>query len=1079
MAFTASDLYLASGTATLYNSWTPTVTKFDSSSFYNWEQDNEPLYDLDERTHYLWEKLGYPIANGFSGIPGMMLAVSADAPFAGESSGLIYKSVSAAINALPEVIAHPVIIEVASFGELGTLNLNGLKFKDNGGLEIVNRNFTKVYGKSPDGNKTTLSGINPSSIDSFNTLRDTSCLALSARVCSSTNVSGEVRWSRQNHIMYYNRAHNYTDINLTTGPASSILSVHTNSTTSIFDSTTNVFSPVVYDSTKDLTISSADFLSYNELAGSYMTGTTTNAETNGRVNINVGTVSSYPITGYFYGNWFTEVKIENCAGPIYIRNFAVDGASGEATTLSHNTVNGYYINNSKLVLENSLAIRCKEAGFKFVDSDVIINRGIVAMRNYTLNSYNSRSSFKSAGIRCVNSNVTLSTSPYVSGVEEIVDSTKNYYGIDLINSNWIGGKGRATVSTSGVNFLHTFHNNVGLRAENSYLEIPGRLDTHTNDVGAWLCNSKMDINEGTFDYNQSYGLKCENSIVNYNPDLTKFTKTYDLEGLGHFSFNRNGVNLHLDNSKLLYTDAVSIPSKYGAFYVKYSTGVNNQNGTSISLPAIELINGSIAKFVNPYITNYQTGLAASLPVYGTLVSVKDNSKAVFAGSKDAINFLQGPPNYNQQLYLTNVYAKNHSTVEFQGPTIIFNAGVDVLAEDNSVINFAPHRDDYGNILATAFDLSARQNHTLVELHSTRACLVANKNSVINMENLGDFNAFWPASQTSSVDYNQSNGFYLQAYTSGGYMQFYPNGQESTTLALSAGRIDVTAEYTGLTNTITNPYILVDWSNATSNQNILKYSTGGMCVRAIDNSIVNVKNVHFPCGWENTSSVLYDSTGGNCDLLRIWNIGPGSHLNANFCTVSGVYPSLAGYTGPSAVYLSGSVPASAAPSTTPDTGVLSVLDFYGASGAQAAANYGPFRIMVSVDGAAKFLSYYNSSAIIYNAAYQTWAQGYNPSGSVSAAPEASSVYKTIGSASAFLTTSAMIDSSYRNRIRLDESAANIFANAKNGSIARSGRVPFCTIYRSRTTEGSEGYDTSAAGYGLGLLSVNIFDLSRIN
>jgi hypothetical protein len=67
MAFTASDIYLTSGLASLTNSWTENVTKFNTSSMYNWEQDNLPLYDLDERTNYLWEKLGYPIQNGSSG----------------------------------------------------------------------------------------------------------------------------------------------------------------------------------------------------------------------------------------------------------------------------------------------------------------------------------------------------------------------------------------------------------------------------------------------------------------------------------------------------------------------------------------------------------------------------------------------------------------------------------------------------------------------------------------------------------------------------------------------------------------------------------------------------------------------------------------------------------------------------------------------------------------------------------------------------------------------------------------------------------------------------------------------------
>jgi len=60
MAFQPTDLYLPSGTGTLINNWVDPVYKFDSSSFYNWEQDNLPIYDLEDRDDYLYEMAGYP-----------------------------------------------------------------------------------------------------------------------------------------------------------------------------------------------------------------------------------------------------------------------------------------------------------------------------------------------------------------------------------------------------------------------------------------------------------------------------------------------------------------------------------------------------------------------------------------------------------------------------------------------------------------------------------------------------------------------------------------------------------------------------------------------------------------------------------------------------------------------------------------------------------------------------------------------------------------------------------------------------------------------------------------------------------
>ncbi len=138
--FIKEDIYTTSSTVKLFHCWTDKVTKFDSSAFYNWEQDNMPVYDLEERTFYLWEKLGYPT----SSIPGVVLAVSADAPDSAISCNKnIFRSLSAAIDALPETINFPIIIEVGNYGGLGDLVLNNFRFGPRGSLEIINRTFSK------------------------------------------------------------------------------------------------------------------------------------------------------------------------------------------------------------------------------------------------------------------------------------------------------------------------------------------------------------------------------------------------------------------------------------------------------------------------------------------------------------------------------------------------------------------------------------------------------------------------------------------------------------------------------------------------------------------------------------------------------------------------------------------------------------------------------------------------------------------------------------------------------------------------------------------------------------------------
>jgi hypothetical protein len=116
--FLKNDIYTSSGSTKLYHCWTDKVTKFDSSSFYNWEQDNLPVYDLEERTHLLWEQLGFPA----SSLPGVALVVSADASNNDITCNKnVFRSLSAAIEAIPQTINFPILIEVASFGNIGNI----------------------------------------------------------------------------------------------------------------------------------------------------------------------------------------------------------------------------------------------------------------------------------------------------------------------------------------------------------------------------------------------------------------------------------------------------------------------------------------------------------------------------------------------------------------------------------------------------------------------------------------------------------------------------------------------------------------------------------------------------------------------------------------------------------------------------------------------------------------------------------------------------------------------------------------------------------------------------------------------
>ena len=99
-----SDVYTEGGNSDLLVCWTDKVTKYDASSFYNWEMDNLPLHDLDERTHLLWERAGHPT----SAITGMSYMVSAEVTEGCNPTH--FATLSSCMAALPDVINYPILV---------------------------------------------------------------------------------------------------------------------------------------------------------------------------------------------------------------------------------------------------------------------------------------------------------------------------------------------------------------------------------------------------------------------------------------------------------------------------------------------------------------------------------------------------------------------------------------------------------------------------------------------------------------------------------------------------------------------------------------------------------------------------------------------------------------------------------------------------------------------------------------------------------------------------------------------------------------------------------------------------------
>ena len=469
------------------------------------------------------------------------------------------------------------------------------------------------------------------------------------------------------------------------------------------------------------------------------------------------------------------------------------------------------------------------------------------------------------------------------------------------------------------------------------------------------------------------------------------------------------------------------------------------------------------------------------------LAVTNNGAAVVRGltnnnaNDNTVCYFDGP----KQTECPAVMASNNSTIHFTGPVAIYNHGYGAIAENNSTIKAGPPLEESNSYISTIPNMSTPKDTLsfsgwggglykatpVLEIHSQGAGLLAHNKSTISLEELGYASSMWEVdNQNDNNDYLLDNLEFV-SLVSAGAVQFYPNrvhessnsddnlmpytikgegdggGQQGNFWGISVADGEEYNNHLTLDVALSCYRILsynsyLKNSGTTLDDDIQKISTGGMCVRAVNDSSVKVRNVHFPMGHPNPEGHFYDasSSPAGCNNLLIWNIADISQLNAAYCVVSGMYPSQAGYTGPLAIYPSGAGVTTVLglggpggdtsclqytlPSGTPDTGRIAVLDYYG-SGANfinpnvyglsaymssiqkvrnpgvtsscygnvaAAQNRGPFRLYFSVLPAAKCLSYMDSSAgISDNRPYQHLSQGYLLSGNCSAAPEFSGMY----------------------------------------------------------------------------------------
>jgi hypothetical protein len=952
MPFNRHDIYTSSGSVQLFNEWVPYVSKFDTSSFYNWEQDNLPLYDLEERTYELWEQNGY---NTSAGVPGLALTVSADAENTVEGAAAmlanrnIFTEVSSCIAAIPKVVRFPVLVEVASFGDLGPLELHNFRIEEGGSIEIINRNFGRVYNASgdcegvvasPTYNASHALMTAVSSLDLSSTYTDASCVHLGTTVLSS---AGDTRVPNNGNSFFYPKH------TLRKAP----LTVAIDSATP-FTGILNKFSFAPYENiavAEDASRQTLDVSATNQSTGAEI------------YRVSLDGTETLSVGGNTYLNKCTKISVKNCDGPIYIRNFFVDG------NLERD--NAIEITNSDVLLENCAGIRAKEAGFKFNNSKVVLSRSAAAYRNYKLTSTTTREAEVGYGFHAVNSDILVSSLPTPlnttypgdtggSAVDCVVAASRNYAGFVLDNSKLTGGIQRllptnalrASILTSELN------TGFGFILDNSKVDLKGLIDVYGNDKGIQADNSKVVFENLCIDAHSGEAIKARNSqFIFDSDDGPTAAGQADRKQL---DMSANGQHLDLQaNSQFTFKIKESVPEKYGNSKFYTTHGVINWNAADkCALPAISVNDGSQVDLIHPNILVSGTSEnIVNAPSYGRAIKAANSSKVSLFGSKTGCTFVFGPAGRTYQQKMAGVYGSNNSTINLHGPTAMAHFGVDVLVEDGSVLNIGParKRDEFG-LEVSSFDLSSGENHTAVELHSIRSCLVANKNSTINMQDLGAYPANWERTTTGStyldagVDY-PIGIFDTSAFTSSGSLQFYPNPQDDGAIDdlnlddLTAGSLTFdqteTPTFTPTTGLLRffNTNDLID--SQLVNTQVDDLTQGGVCLRASEDSVVNVKNVHFPAGTNDSplDGLYYNASGSLCDKLMIWNLADTSRLNASYVSVSGMHPASIQYHGPSAIYASSvdginagnayDAPAYGAPAKTPDTGSLSVLDAFGA------------------------------------------------------------------------------------------------------------------------------------------------------
>ena len=1191
------DFVTVAGGVKRYGYWNPFVSKFGPHSVYNWETDNLPLYDLEERTEYLWEKEGWSGSSLENA--GMALIVVNDGQANTVHEANRFTSLQDAVDALPNVIRLPIIIEVLRAGDLGSLDLQNIKFGKNGSLEIVNScriDFRSLGNeditiqeedttsdfetyKAVDG--TDLEGAMNGAVSKTTGLSLTSIGALPTIAGGSASVKGGA-------------------FAIPSGPSSAahrqgkpFFTIYDpdNATSEFFNANNLKIQDIGTDTSwaKDATIATDDIIpSMRRLSPD-------------------GGRTKAPVTGVLTNNKLRSIKVMNCDGPLYIRGFFVDGTLGSNNDTGAETYYDDYgieiTNSKKVVIENCASVRNKVGGLLAKNSDVILHRRFLSARNYVPTTQYRRNT-KTFGLKAINSDLTLSSDSLCENIDAKFAFYANTYGLYLVNSNLNGVEG--SNKTSAV--MCAGNTDSGIYAISSDINFDTALDVFENRNGIKLRTSNLNISKIICQYNELEGLEARSSSVIYGEktNYADLEETYIIDSINYdydIGFSHNGNhNINLFESSMMPVYVTDMPTKTPSILI--GPTINNliidkegsdTNGSlfrsliKLSKSNMDLIHARIgmpgSNGTSDYNAAHKVSIAADNGFATQHAGVIDceNSKLNLLGTSNVATIITGPSNTSHRV--NGIYVRENSSCRVSGPCGIYNFNTAFVVDKQSTLEFSPHQ--FAGSLDYAleyFNLDEPANHTNVEIRTLAQGLVVDNNSNLVMRDLGHSPSNWPLSIASSIDLDANYNTEMSSLFYGGSMIILPNmpgfagAVDGAALSMQQASYKFTSGRYLYTDTLLNTI---------SDAGIRKHSKGGILVQAVNNSNVKVSNVNFITGGNNADDVFYDPEAGGtagCGDLRIWSFGTGATLDAAYLSVSGVYPSYAGYHGPKSVYYSSTdlAPADVAyrafrhfpygfsgnaeylegkafnqtlskddyigngydgsGGTSPYVSSLSILDYFGSGticsgtdptggtftnyvvaratarfgldgiddiatnygtttaisrnywGASGFENTGPFRLYLEPDPICQYYSYmnYDAATDTYSAGpendtrvYQTISQGYHLSGGVSGPPDLLNTWRPLAlyfngavEVSGYPDIAELVQPENYN-VKLDESAAHTFANAKHCSLNFLGRPALVEIYRSSAAPWGAIMDTSAidAGNGKGFKSPHSYELRR--